>query len=202
VETGPKDSITAQTVKVLTATGLRFNWDEELAGVAAVEATGTPLPDATVGQRSHPAGRPTHVLPRWQLVAGILFHYTLSLAGTLGQHLGILFSIDMAESSLSERRQALPFEFFEELLKRVLRPIAKMKNKGQAYYRQWRLVAIDGLSFSLPNNKSIQQRLRKGGNQHGPAGSPNSTAQALVGDAQLCSGPGPNGNRSGNWRND
>jgi isocitrate dehydrogenase (NAD+) len=43
---GPE--ITAQTVKVLQATGLRFNWDEELAGVAAVEATGTPLPDATV----------------------------------------------------------------------------------------------------------------------------------------------------------
>jgi isocitrate dehydrogenase (NAD+) len=43
---GPE--ITAQTVKVLAATGLKFNWDEELAGVAAVEATGTPLPDATV----------------------------------------------------------------------------------------------------------------------------------------------------------
>jgi isocitrate dehydrogenase (NAD+) len=43
---GPE--ITAQTVKVLKATGLRFNWEEELAGVAAVEATGTPLPDATV----------------------------------------------------------------------------------------------------------------------------------------------------------
>src|SRR5919109_2548065 len=43
---GPE--ITQQTVKVLQATGLRFHWDEELAGVAAVEATGTPLPDATV----------------------------------------------------------------------------------------------------------------------------------------------------------
>jgi isocitrate dehydrogenase (NAD+) len=43
---GPE--ITEQTVKVLKATGLRFNWDEELAGVAAVEATGTPLPDATI----------------------------------------------------------------------------------------------------------------------------------------------------------
>ncbi|MGH7509390.1 MAG: isocitrate/isopropylmalate dehydrogenase family protein [Gemmatimonadales bacterium] len=43
---GPE--VTAQTLKVLKATGLRFNWDEELAGMAAVEATGTPLPDATV----------------------------------------------------------------------------------------------------------------------------------------------------------
>jgi isocitrate dehydrogenase (NAD+) len=43
---GPE--ITAQTVRVLEASGLRFNWDEELAGMSAVEATGTPLPDATV----------------------------------------------------------------------------------------------------------------------------------------------------------
>jgi isocitrate dehydrogenase (NAD+) len=43
---GPE--ITAETVKVLEATGIRFNWDEELAGMAAVDATGTPLPDATV----------------------------------------------------------------------------------------------------------------------------------------------------------
>jgi hypothetical protein len=124
-----------------------------------------------LNQRNHPAGRPTYVLPRWQLVVGVLFRYTLNLAGTLGQHLWILFSIDMAESSLSERRQALPFEVFDELLKRVLRPIEKMKNKGQAYYRGWRLVAIDGVGFSLPNNESIQRSsCRKGGNQHGQAG--------------------------------
>jgi isocitrate dehydrogenase (NAD+) len=43
---GPE--ITAETMKVLKATGVRFNWDEELAGMAAVDATGTPLPDATV----------------------------------------------------------------------------------------------------------------------------------------------------------
>ncbi len=43
---GPE--ITEQTVKVLEATGLGFGWDEELAGMAAVDATGTPLPDATV----------------------------------------------------------------------------------------------------------------------------------------------------------
>ena len=43
---GPE--ITAETVKVLEATGLSFEWDEQLAGVAAVDATGTPLPDATI----------------------------------------------------------------------------------------------------------------------------------------------------------
>ena len=43
---GPE--ITAETVKVMEATGLRFNWDAQLGGMAAVGATGTPLPDATV----------------------------------------------------------------------------------------------------------------------------------------------------------
>jgi isocitrate dehydrogenase (NAD+) len=41
---GPE--ITAQTVKVLEATGVVFAWDERIAGVAALEAIGTPIPDA------------------------------------------------------------------------------------------------------------------------------------------------------------
>jgi isocitrate dehydrogenase (NAD+) len=43
---GPE--ITAETIKALTAAGVSFDWDDELAGVAAVDATGTPLPDATI----------------------------------------------------------------------------------------------------------------------------------------------------------
>ncbi len=48
---GPE--ITAETVKVLEATGLKFEWDEQLAGVAAVDATGTPLPDSTIESIRH-----------------------------------------------------------------------------------------------------------------------------------------------------
>ncbi len=43
---GPE--ITAETVKVLEATGLRFSWDRRLAGMAAVDTVGTPLPDDTL----------------------------------------------------------------------------------------------------------------------------------------------------------
>ena len=43
---GPE--ITAETVKVLERTGLSFDWDEQIAGMTAVEATGTPLPDTTL----------------------------------------------------------------------------------------------------------------------------------------------------------
>jgi isocitrate dehydrogenase (NAD+) len=43
---GPE--ITEQTVRALEALGLTFAWDEQIAGMTAVEKTGTPLPDATV----------------------------------------------------------------------------------------------------------------------------------------------------------
>ena len=43
---GPE--ITAATRKVLQATGVKFDWDEQVAGMAAVDRSGDPLPDATV----------------------------------------------------------------------------------------------------------------------------------------------------------
>jgi len=43
---GPE--ITAATVQVLEATGLRFQWDHQSAGMAALEACGTPIPEATL----------------------------------------------------------------------------------------------------------------------------------------------------------
>src|SRR5262249_22617394 len=43
---GPE--ITAETVKVLEATGLQFEWDEQSAGIGAVTAQGTPIPEQTI----------------------------------------------------------------------------------------------------------------------------------------------------------
>lgn len=43
---GPE--ITSATKRVLEASGVAFDWDEQLAGVAGLAETGTPLPDATV----------------------------------------------------------------------------------------------------------------------------------------------------------
>jgi isocitrate dehydrogenase (NAD+) len=43
---GPE--IAAAVVRVLQAAGAELEWDEQLAGVAALEDTGTPLPDATI----------------------------------------------------------------------------------------------------------------------------------------------------------
>ena len=43
---GPE--ITAATLQVLSATGVGFDWDQQLAGMAAVEKAGTPIPEATL----------------------------------------------------------------------------------------------------------------------------------------------------------
>ncbi len=43
---GPE--ITKAALRVLDAAGAKIEWDEQIAGVSALESTGTPLPDATV----------------------------------------------------------------------------------------------------------------------------------------------------------
>jgi hypothetical protein len=116
--------------------------------------------------RKHAAGRPEHRLARGQLLAAILFHYTVTWAGTLGEHLFWLLKIKMSESTLSERRQALPFTVFEELLRRVLRPLSNPS--PEASYNGLRLTAIDGVKFSLANSAAVRERGHKGKNQKGP----------------------------------
>jgi len=110
-------------------------------------------------QRKHAAGRPVQVLSRGQLLVAILFHYTVTWAGTLGEHLLWLLQIKMSESTLSQRRQALPFVVFEELFQRVLRPLAQPS--AAAFYGGLRLAALDGVSFSLPNTPQVNQSCQK-----------------------------------------
>src|SRR5437588_1021892 len=46
-------------------------------------------------QRKHGAGRPLYVLSRAQLLAALLFHFTVSWTGTFAEHLFCLFGIQM-----------------------------------------------------------------------------------------------------------
>ncbi len=117
--------------------------------------------------RKHKAGRPAHELSRGQLLAAILFHYTVTWAGTLSEHLFWLMGIQMDDGTLSERRQALPFIVFDELLRRLLCPLNSASAQG--FYRGWRLVAIDGVGFSMANTEQVNRQCRKGGNQKGKA---------------------------------
>jgi hypothetical protein len=113
-----------------------------------------------LNQRKHGAGRPPRVLTRGQLLAGLVFHCTVGWTGSFAEHLFCLLGIQMAESTLSERRQALPFEVFSQLLRRVLRLIPAAGGPG--FFGPWRLLAIDGVSFSLPNTPQVKRSCKKG----------------------------------------
>jgi hypothetical protein len=115
--------------------------------------------------RRSKAGRPVYRLQRGQLLAAVLFHFTVTWVGTLGEHLFWLLGINMTESNLSERRQALPWVLFEELLARVLRPLAC--SNGEGSYRGLGLLGLDGTSFSLPNTEAVQRNVKKGGHKKG-----------------------------------
>jgi hypothetical protein len=116
-----------------------------------------------LNERKSPAGRPAHKLSRGQLLVGVIFHYTLTCSGTLAEHLLLLMGLHMSESSLSQRRQALPFSVFAELLKLLLRSIAGTAEK--AFYKGLRLAALDAVEFNLCNTPQINGRLKKGCNQ-------------------------------------
>jgi hypothetical protein len=128
--------------------------------------------------RKNGAGRPTHKLSRGQLLVAIVFHYTINGAGTLAQHLLILMGISMSDGTLSERRQALPFEVFTDLLRRVLRPLSQPSK--ESFYRGLRLVAIDGVEFSVANTPAVNQRLGKSRNQHSTSAFAKLRCSALV----------------------
>lgn len=111
-------------------------------------------------------GRPprvalTHVLP------ALTFHF-MNGAGTLAQHFFQLFNYSFADSSLSDRRARLPWEVFTDVMRRALRARATARHKG-AFWRQWRLVAIDGTQFSVTNTPQVKKQMTKAKSRRGRA---------------------------------
>ena len=109
-----------------------------------------------------------HTLSSGELLTVLLFHFSRPL-GTIAESLHLLLGLKMAESSLSQRRRALPAEVFEELLRRILKPVGLESKHPSAFYKGLRLIGIDGVTFSLPNNAKTRAKRKKGNNQHGTA---------------------------------
>jgi hypothetical protein len=111
-------------------------------------------------------GRPARV-PLTQLMAALTFHF-MSGAGTLAQHFFQLFQEPFADSSWSDRRTRLPWEVFSDVMQRVLRPRSTRRQAG-SFWRQWRLVALDGTQFSLTNTPQIKKQMTKAKSRRGRA---------------------------------
>jgi hypothetical protein len=117
-----------------------------------------------VGRRR---GRKARV-PLTQLLPALIFHF-MNGAGTLAQHFFQLFQAPLADSSWSDRRVRLPWQVFAELMRRMLRPRANRRAHPDAFWRGWRLLALDGTQFSLTNTPQINGALKKARSRRGRA---------------------------------
>jgi len=67
------------------------------------------------------------------------------------------------ESAISQGRERLGEEVMRDLAETVCRPVAEADTKG-AWYRSWRLVAIDGSDFDLPDEQEVAKEFPKHSN--------------------------------------
>ena len=135
-----------------------------------------------VGPRGVPSlaprrGRKPRV-PLTQLLPALTWH-TMHETGTLAEHLFQLFREPLADSSWSDRRLRLPWEIFAELMRRALRPRARARHRD-AFWRSWRVVALDGTQFSLINTPQITATLVKAQTRRGRAAFAKITTAVLL----------------------
>jgi Transposase DDE domain len=102
--------------------------------------------------------------PRWvrstELIDGMVFH-VLQGAGTLAQHVKRLTNKAITDGALSQRRMALPWAIFEEIMGVALRPKANPKQHPEAFYKGLRLCGADGSRASVANTPQAKESLLK-----------------------------------------
>lgn len=134
-----------------------------------------PAPVPTLSLRR---GRKPRV-PLTQLLPALTFH-VMQGRGTLGEHFAQLFDEPFADSSWADRRARLPWEIFADLMRRTLRRRAIRSKHPDAFWRGWRLLAIDGTQFSLTNTPQVRKRVRKARTRRGRAAFAKLTTAVLL----------------------
>jgi hypothetical protein len=138
--------------------------------------------DQLVGARGIPTiprrrGRKPRV-PLPDLLAALTFHVTQE-AGTLADHFGEMFGDALADSSWADRRARVPWDIFADLMRRVLRPKATRRQRD-AFWRGWRVVALDGTTFSVTNTPQVRGTLPKARTRRGRAAFAKLTTAVLL----------------------
>jgi hypothetical protein len=103
----------------------------------------------TVADRLRGPGRPPRVALT-ALLQALVFH-VMHRFGTLGEHFALLGEDALSDGACSERRQNIPWQVFTELMRHALRPLAQARRHKESFWRGWRLLAVDGVQFSLYN---------------------------------------------------
>jgi hypothetical protein len=117
-------------------------------------------------------------VPLGDVLAALTYHVVQG-TGTLSEHFTQLFGTGWADSSWSDRRQRLPWDVFAELMRRVLRPRAT-RAQPDAFWRGWRLLALDGTQFSLTNTPQVRAARRKTRSRRGRAAFAKMTTAVLL----------------------
>ena len=89
--------------------------------------------------------------------------------GTLAEHFFELFEEPLANSSWSDRRIRLPWEIFADLMRRALRPLATRRQQPAAFWRGWRVIALDGTQYSVTNTPQVRATTTKAASRRGRA---------------------------------
>lgn len=117
-------------------------------------------------------------VPTAELLPALIFH-VMHGPGTLAEHSAQLFRDSLVDSSWADRRARLPWEIFAELLRRLLRPRATRRHPD-AFWRGWRVVALDGTQFSLTNTPQIAATTPKARTRRGRAAFAKLTTAVLL----------------------
>ena len=118
-------------------------------------------------------------VPVDQLLQALTFH-VMQGAGTLSEHFFELFQEPLANSSWSDRRIRLPWEVFADLMRRALRPVATRRRHREAFWRGWRLTALDGTQYSVTNTPQITATTTKAKTRRGRAAFAKITTAVLL----------------------
>lgn len=113
------------------------------------------------------------------VLAALVFH-VMNATGTLSEHFSMLFEDALNNSACSDRRARLPWQVFADLMQRVLRPLASRRRHKDAYWRGWRLTAMDGTRHSLTNTPQNNQAMAKAKSRRGRAAFAKITTSVLL----------------------
>jgi hypothetical protein len=107
---------------------------------------------------------PTEHGPRWvtplELIDGMVYH-AVQETGTLAKHVEELTGKTITDGALSQRRQALPWTVFEQIMDEALRPKADPKQHPDAFYKGLRLCGLDGSRASVANTPQTKASMAK-----------------------------------------
>jgi len=117
-------------------------------------------------------------VPVNDLLPALTFH-VMQGAGTLAEHSAELFADALSDSAWADRRARLPWDIFADLMRRVLRPKATRRQPA-AFWRGWRLVALDGTTVSLTNTPQISATVEKARTRRGRAAFAKLTTAVLL----------------------